>query len=244
MRHSRRILPIFLDTLAATDSLTAWIPRAVKIAQSSHLAAWLVSPLAVFRTFVAAVRWPSRIEIACVTASGDASAAFRFPRWRFLMKRFLGFSLAMFFALMAIALVGGDSGAVAGHGCHGRRCHGGLFARHHRCHGRERCHGLFGKHRRCHGEEAAAAECGACESAASECGSCGEVASDCGSCGEVVSSDCGSCGGGEVVSGGCAGGDCGGEGVIVSEGAVSEGVPTEAAPADEAPAAPAEPAKT
>lgn len=117
------------------------------------------------------------------------------------MKRFLGFSLAMLFALMAIALVGGDSGAVAGHGCHGRRakeCHG----RRERCHGkRERCHGK--RHHRCHGEQAVA-ECGACEGAASDCGSCG----------------------GAAVEGGCAGGGCGGEGVIVSEGA--EGVPTEA----------------
>jgi hypothetical protein len=148
------------------------------------------------------------------------------------MKRFLGFSLAMFFALVAIALVGGDSGAVAGHGCHGGRgCHGGgLLAKLHACHGRERCHGgrerchgggLFGKHRRCHGEAAAA-----------DCGSCGEAASDCGSCGEVVSSGCSGCGGGEVVSGGCAGGDCGGEGVIVSEGVPTE-VPTEAPAAPE-----------
>ena len=157
------------------------------------------------------------------------------------MKRFLGFSLAMFFALMAIALVGGDSGAVAGHGCHGRKCHGGLFARHHRCHGREKGHGLFGHGKnRCHGEEAVA-ECAPCGEAASDCGSCGEVASDCGSCGEVVS-DCGNCGGGEVVSGGCPNGDCGGEGVIMSE-PVSDAVPTEAAPV-EAPAAPAEPAST
>jgi hypothetical protein len=149
------------------------------------------------------------------------------------MKRFLGFSLAMFFAVVAIALVGGDSGAVAGHGCHGRKCHGGLMAKH-------RAKKAARKAAKCHGEEAAAADCGACESAPSDCGSCGgEVASDCGSCGggEVVSGGCasGDCGG-EVVSGGCAGGDCGGEGVIVSEGA--EGVPTEA------PAAPAEPAKT
>ena len=135
------------------------------------------------------------------------------------MKRFLGFSLAMFFALMAIALVGGDSGAVAGHGCHGRKCHGGLFARHHRCHGREKCHGLFGRKNRCHGEEVAE-ECGACESACDSCDSCGEVVEGCSSCG---------C---EVVSGGCPNGDCGGEGVIVSEPA------TEAAPT-EAPAAPA-----
>jgi hypothetical protein len=158
------------------------------------------------------------------------------------MKRFLGFSLAMFFALMAIALVGGDSGAVAGHGCHGRKCHGGLFARHHRCHGREKCHGLFGHRKnRCHGEEAVA-ECAPCGEVASDCGSCGEVASDCGSCGgEMVVEGCSGCGGevvsGEVVSGGCPDGDCGGEGVIISEPA-TEAVPTEA------PAAPAEPAST
>ena len=135
------------------------------------------------------------------------------------MKRFLGFSLAMFFALIAIALVGGDSGAVAGHGCHGRKCHGGLFARHHRCNGREKCNGLFGRKNRCNGEKAAE-ECGACESACDSCDSCGEVVEGCSSCG------------GEVVSGGCPNGDCGGEGVIISEPA------TEAAPT-EAPAAPA-----
>jgi hypothetical protein len=140
------------------------------------------------------------------------------------MKRFLGFAVAMFFALVAIALVGGDSGAVAGHGCHGRhreRCHGGLLAKH-----------RAKKAARCHGEAAAAP--------AADCGSCGgEVAADCGSCGGEAAADCGSCGGdmvgGEVVSGGCAGGDCGGGAVI------SEGVPTEAA-APVAPAAPAAPA--
>ena len=138
------------------------------------------------------------------------------------MKRFLGFSLAMFFALVAIALVGGDTGAVAGHGCHGRKCHGGgLLAKH-------RAKKAARKAAKCHGAEEVAAECGACEPAASECGSCGDE----------VASECGGCGGGEVVSGGCAGGDCGGEGVIVSEGAASEGVPTEA------PAAPAEPSST
>lgn len=142
------------------------------------------------------------------------------------MKRYLGFALAMFFAIVAIALVGGDSGAIAGHGCHGgRKCHGGLLARMHanKCHG-----GLLAKHRakkaaRCHGEEVAACESG-CGEAASSCGDCG--------CGEAVASEgCSSC------AGGCEGGDCAGAGVI------SEGVPTEAAPA--APAAPAaEPAKT
>jgi hypothetical protein len=148
------------------------------------------------------------------------------------MKRFLGFAVAMFFALVAIALVGGDAGAVAGHGCHGaRRCHGGLFAHKHRCHG-ERGHGLFGKHRRCHGEAAPAACEPACESA------CGAAAEGCGACGEgaVVEGGCGACAEGAVVEGGCEGGACGGEAVI------SEGVPTEAAPA--APEAPAAPAKT
>ena len=104
------------------------------------------------------------------------------------MKRFLGCAVAMFFALVAIALVGGDSGAVAGHGCHGRhreRCHGGLLAKH-----------RAKKAARCHGEAAAPA---------ADCGSCGEAAADCGSCGGEVAGDCGSCGGevvgGEVVSG-------------------------------------------
>jgi len=101
------------------------------------------------------------------------------------MKRFLGFSLAMFFALVAIALFGGDSGAVAGHGCHGKRCHGGLLARHHechgrekKCHGRERCHGR--KHRRCHGEvECCEPACG-CDSgcAGGDCGASGVIESD------------------------------------------------------------------
>jgi hypothetical protein len=147
------------------------------------------------------------------------------------MKRFLGFAVAMFFALVAIALVGGDAGAVAGHGCHGaRKCHGGLLAKLHskRCHG-ERGHGRHHR-RRCHGQAApAACETGCGEAVASGCdsGACG---------GEVVEGGCasGACGGG-VVEGGCAGGACGGEAVI-SEGVVSEGVPTEAAP--EAPAAP------
>lgn len=127
------------------------------------------------------------------------------------MKRFLGIAVAMFFAVVAIALTGADSSAVAGHGCHGRaRCHGRV----HRCHGRERRERCHGRHHRCHGE--AVAECGAC-------GDCGSYEGGC--------SDC--------VSGGCAGGDCSGEGVIM------EGTPTEAAPAaPEAPAAPAAPAKT
>jgi hypothetical protein len=141
------------------------------------------------------------------------------------MKRILGLCFAMFIALVAIALVGGDSGAVAGHGCKGRsRCNGGLLG-----HKKKGCHGgLFGhkKKNRCNGEAAVAAP--ACESG---CGEAAAVEGGCSSCGEsaAVEGGCSSCGGGEVVSGGCAGGACGGEAVI------SSGTPTEAAPA--APAA-------
>lgn len=78
------------------------------------------------------------------------------------MNRTLIFGIATFFALVGIALLGGENKAVAGHGCHGcdgggcdgGGCHGGgLFD--HGCHG---CHGgllsgLFdhGCHGGCHG---------------------------------------------------------------------------------------------
>jgi hypothetical protein len=85
------------------------------------------------------------------------------------MKRFLGISFAAFIALIAFALVSGDTAAVAGlrHGCHGRRCHG------------RRCHGLLHRLKnRCHGEEAVS------------CNSCGEASSGCAS---------GNCGGEAVI---------------------------------------------
>ena len=69
------------------------------------------------------------------------------------MKRILGISFAAFIALIAFALVSGDTAAVAGlrDGCHGRKCHG------------RRCHGLLHRRKnRCHGEKAAS------------CDSCGE----------------------------------------------------------------------
>ena len=70
------------------------------------------------------------------------------------MKRFLGSAVAAVVALVAIALIGGESGAVAGHGCHGRKsCHGGILSR---LHAKKSCHGA---------EAAPAADCGACEAA-------------------------------------------------------------------------------
>lgn len=91
------------------------------------------------------------------------------------MNRIFGFGIAIFFAVVGLAMVGGERQADAGHGCcgvavsHGcgghHRCGGGLFAgRHHRCGGhvahhrcggharRHRCGGLFGgRHHRCAG---------------------------------------------------------------------------------------------
>ena len=91
---------------------------------------------------------PDRVSIRDGFRTPSAAG---FPQWRFLMKRFLGFAVAMFFALVAIALVGGDTGAVAGHGCHGRKCHGGLLAKH-------RAKKAARKAAKCHGEEAAPAK--------------------------------------------------------------------------------------
>ena len=88
------------------------------------------------------------------------------------MNRIVVFGVAMFFALVGIALIGGEQkasafifGRFAGYsaggcdgcsgcnggchgGCHHNRCHGrcnGGGCHHNRCHGRDRCHG------RCHG---------------------------------------------------------------------------------------------
>src|SRR5436309_11254529 len=70
------------------------------------------------------------------------------------MNRIVIFGLAVFFAIVGIALIGGDSKVMAfGHhgccngcnSCGGGGCHGGCHARHgchHRCHGR--CHGCNG----------------------------------------------------------------------------------------------------
>lgn len=83
------------------------------------------------------------------------------------MNRTLVFGIAMFVAVVGIALLGSEKEAAAGHGCHGCfgvACdggHGGLFAGrchgHHRCHGRDRCHGrhhrCHGRHHRCHGRD-------------------------------------------------------------------------------------------
>ena len=245
--------PGVLDSPGGTVSLTAWITQAGEFPQPAALAGQCCR----LPDSRLCPGW-SRCSLGFLRSGGRPGSglfrdglqgthlAFNVSIWRYVMKRILGLCFAMFIALVAIALVGGDSGAVAGHGCHGRaRCHGGLFA-----HKKKGCHGgLFGhKKNRCHGEAAAAAP--ACESGCGEaapacesgCGESAAVEGDCSSCGgesAAVESGCSSCGGGEVVSGGCAGGNCEGSSVI------SEGVPTEAAPA--APAAveaPAAPAKT
>ena len=79
------------------------------------------------------------------------------------MKRFLGIACALFFAVVAIALTGADSSAVAGLGCHGRaRCHGRV----HRCHR----HGLCHRRHRCHGQQAVSS----CESCSSCSGGCAD----------------------------------------------------------------------
>jgi hypothetical protein len=62
------------------------------------------------------------------------------------MNRIVVLGLALFFALVGIALIGGDSKAVAfGHRCGG--CNGCASS----CHGGHRCHGGGGCHSRCHG---------------------------------------------------------------------------------------------
>ena len=71
------------------------------------------------------------------------------------MKRFLGSSVAMVVALVAISLVGGESGAVAGHGCHGRKSGGVLLAK---LHAKKGCHGAAAA-------EAAPASDSGCEAA-------------------------------------------------------------------------------
>ncbi len=80
------------------------------------------------------------------------------------MNRTLMFGIAVFFAVLGIALMGGENQAVAGHGCHGGlfggRCHGGGLFAGHGCRGNG---GLFA--RRCRG---GGADCG------------GAVVTDCG----------------------------------------------------------------
>jgi hypothetical protein len=71
------------------------------------------------------------------------------------MNRVLTIGIAVFFAIVGLALLGGENKAQAGHGCHGcdgchacdgchsRRCDG-CHSRRERCHGR--CHGCDGCH--------------------------------------------------------------------------------------------------
>ena len=80
------------------------------------------------------------------------------------MNRIVIFGLAVFFAIVGIALVGGDSKVMAfGHhgccnGCNGGGCHS-------RCHGG--CHARHGCHQRCHGR------CNGCNGGCNGGGCCG-----------------------------------------------------------------------
>lgn len=80
------------------------------------------------------------------------------------MNRFVVFGIAIFFAVVGIALLGGESRATAGlrcHGCNGCHskcdgCHSKCDGCHSRCHGcHSRCHGCHSKchgcHSKCHG---------------------------------------------------------------------------------------------
>lgn len=65
------------------------------------------------------------------------------------MKKIVGSGMSIAAAIVTLALVGGESAAVAGNGCHGsRNCHGGLLSRlreRAKCHGtRSTCHGGSG----------------------------------------------------------------------------------------------------
>jgi hypothetical protein len=116
------------------------------------------------------------------------------------MNRTLVFGIAIFFAVVGIALLGGDNAAVAGHGCHGcdgyAACDGGgCFGgwRHRRHHRRG---GLFGRHRGgCCGEvqDCCAPEPTCCEP---EPQCCEPQPTCCGSAGGAVY------GGGEAYQGG------------------------------------------
>ena len=89
------------------------------------------------------------------------------------MNRTILFGVAIFFAFVAIALIGGDAQVIAGHGCHGckgarkgarkcdgatatkTRCHGSKRSRGSKlCHGSKRCHGSKG----CSGDSKATGE--------------------------------------------------------------------------------------
>ena len=106
------------------------------------------------------------------------------------MNRTTLFGIAMFFAVLAIAVMGSDNQVSAGIGCGGLRNHGGLF-RHHRacagvaaaqccgeapvaacagaddCGGRRRCGGLLARLRARHACRGAKADC--CGQAAPVC---------------------------------------------------------------------------
>lgn len=159
------------------------------------------------------------------------------------MNRTLGFGLALFFAVLSIAVLGNGTEATAGHGCGGcyasSGCNGGCggwFKHRRRCHGR-----LFHRNRGCH-SSCSGSDCGGSSCSGSACGGChsrrchggllgrwkarrchGRCHGNNNCCGVVETNCCET-----VVDHGCHGGEV----------HVEEGAPIEAAP--EVPDAPAE----
>lgn len=104
------------------------------------------------------------------------------------MNRALILGIAIFFAVVGIALMSGDNAALAGHGCNGcdgcsgyscdggcNGCGGGFFKKMRNKHRNKGCHGCHG-YNDCCGQPACEPAC--CEPACDSCGSSG-----CDSCG-------------------------------------------------------------
>ncbi len=133
------------------------------------------------------------------------------------MNRTIVGGIAVFFVVLAIAVMGGQNDANAGWGCQGgcgglfkrARCHGGLFAGH-RCHGAADCGGVSCGGGDCGGSSCGGSDCGgrhhvglfarmrarrcqgACHGAPTCCGVpvCEPACDPCADCGAAPCSDC------------------------------------------------------
>ena len=142
------------------------------------------------------------------------------------MNRFVCFGVAIFFAVVGIALLGGEekanAGLFRGNGCGGCAGDCGGVAD---CGGRDRCCGLFGHKCRCSGDCGGKADC------------CGAVVDDC--CGRKARCHgrdrcCGLFGHKCRCSGNDCGGyveECGGKGGVIIDDAAPAPAPVPPAPA-------------